>query len=257
MPLVLHNPHAVAAAIATRPGDVQELRLHAQRPSRAWQDAVDAAQSVGIPVSQGAPRGSGGRRGRRPAVPQSERVGAGEALVRARTPLELNRLFQNVPAPDAATGLPALWLALDCLQDPHNVGAIFRTAAFFAVRGIVVTKDRSAPLNATVYDTAAGGMEHVPFSVVPNLSRALQLAQQAGVWLLGSSEHAERDVTEVDRRRPWLLVLGNEERGLRRLTAEQCDEMCRLTPRGGVGSLNVSVATGSLLTVLTLPQLHQ
>lgn len=252
MSLLLHNPHAVAAAIAARPQDVQEVRLHASRPSRAWEVAVDAAKAAGIPVTQQAPRPSGGRR-RRSGSPQSERVGAGEALVRERLSGAPQDLLRNVPAPDAA-GLPAVWLALDCLQDPHNVGAIFRTAAFFGVRGVIVTRDRSAPLNATVYDTAAGGMESVPFAVVANLSRVLTLAQQAGLWLLGSSEHAEKDVTQVDRRRPWLLVIGNEERGLRRLTSDKCDELCRLTPRGGVGSLNASVAAGSLLTVLTHPE---
>jgi 23S rRNA (guanosine2251-2'-O)-methyltransferase len=150
-----------------------------------------------------------------------------------------------------------LWLALDNLQDPHNVGAIFRTAAFFGVQGIVLTKDRSAPLTATAYDVAAGGLEHVPFSLVPNLARAIADAKQAGVWVLGTSEHATEDVAQVDRERPWLLVVGNEEKGMRRLTAAHCDAICRITPRGAVTSLNVSVATGVLIAELTSPAMSR
>ena len=144
-----------------------------------------------------------------------------------------------------------LWLALDQIQDPHNVGAIFRTAAFFGIRGIIVTKDRSAPLSATAYDVASGGLECVPFAQPPNLSRALKQAKDAGLWVLGTSEHATRDLSEVDRDRPWLLVLGNEEKGLRRLTSEHCDELCRITPRGEIASLNVSVAAGVLMAALS------
>ncbi len=136
-------------------------------------------------------------------------------------------------------------------KNPHNVGAIFRTAAFFGVRGIILTKDRSAPLTATVYDVASGGLECVPFAQPPNLSRALEQAKKSGVWVLGTSERAKQDLGEIDKGRPWLLVLGNEEKGLRRLTGEHCDELCRITPQGGISSLNVSVAAGVLMAALS------
>jgi 23S rRNA (guanosine2251-2'-O)-methyltransferase len=94
-------------------------------------------------------------------------------------------------------------------------------------------------------------MEHVPFSVHTNLSRALDQAKRAGLWVLGTSERADQDVSQIDRDRPWLLVVGNEERGLRRLTLDKSDAVCRLTPRGPITSLNVSVATGVLIAALT------
>jgi 23S rRNA (guanosine2251-2'-O)-methyltransferase len=144
-----------------------------------------------------------------------------------------------------------LWLALDRIQDPHNVGAIFRAAAFFGVAGLLVTRDQSAPLSQTVYDVASGGIEHVPFSSPPNLSRALKTAKKAGLWILGTSEHGETGVGDVPRDRPWILVLGNEESGLRRLTLEQCDCVCALSAAGPVKSLNVSVAAGVLMSQLT------
>ena len=164
--------------------------------------------------------------------------------MRERAPQPLDRLYAG-----AAGG--GLWLALDAIQDPHNVGSIFRTAAFFGVRGVVMTADRAAPLSAVVYDVASGGVEAVPFAVETNLRRALEAAKAAGLWILGSSEHAERGVDAVARDRPWLLVLGNEEGGLRRLTLETCDEVCRIAPGGdAVTSLNVAVAAGILIAAL-------
>jgi 23S rRNA (guanosine2251-2'-O)-methyltransferase len=161
--------------------------------------------------------------------------------------------FTDIQAPARSASRGRLWLALDQIQDPHNVGAIFRTAAFFGVAGILITRDRSAPLNGTVYDVASGGVEIVPFSNPPNLSRALEVAKKAGLWVLGASEHADRDISQVDRSRSWVLVLGNEEKGLRRLTIENCDELCRITSRSTIGSLNVSVAAGILIAALTQP----
>ena len=94
--------------------------------------------------------------------------------------------------------------------------------------------------------------EAVPFAVETNLRRALEAAKAAGLWILGSSEHAERSVEDIPRDRPWLLVVGNEEDGLRRLTLETCDEVCQIAPKGeAVTSLNVSVATGILIATLS------
>lgn len=162
---------------------------------------------------------------------------------REETPLDV--LFAGAKSSNG------LWLALDSLQDPHNVGAIFRTAAFFGVRGIALTKDRSAPISATAYDVASGGIEHVPFHQSTNLNQAIAIAKEAGLWVLGTAEEAEQDVREYSLDRSWLVVLGSEEQGLRRLVREHCDEMCRLSPKGPIQSLNVSVATGVLLGALS------
>ena len=169
------------------------------------------------------------------------------------------RWSANESCPRSTRFLPAeidgtsrdIWLALDCLQDPQNVGAILRSAAFFGVRGILVTKDRSAPLNATVYDISAGGMEFLPVCVVSNLTRAIDQSKERGLWILGTSEHAEQTVNDITRDRPRLVIVGNEQKGMRHLTSEKCDELCRLDPRGEVTSLNASVAAGVVLATLT------
>lgn len=245
--LRLRNPHSVLAALESRAEDVHEVRLHGQRPAGAWIDVVRLAEANGIAVLDAGPADSGRGR-RRERTGHTGRTAAAEASVSERPETRPEQLWAGAGSPESDHGL---WLALDQIQDPHNVGAIFRTAAFFGVQGLLVSRDRSAPLNATVYDVACGGIEHVPFSTPPNLSRALDNAKKSGLWVLGTSEHAEQDISEFDRDRPWLVVLGNEEKGLRRLTEQKCDALCRLTSRGAVKSLNVSVAAGVLMAALT------
>uniref|UniRef100_A0A7C2K137 RNA methyltransferase n=1 Tax=Schlesneria paludicola TaxID=360056 RepID=A0A7C2K137_9PLAN len=239
MTLLLRNPHSVIAALDRRPGDVLEVRLPPGKPSEAWRPVVESARERQIPIKTELALPPDRRGGK------SERQGAACAIVREQAGALLETLWT---APPPQTG--DLWVALDCLQDPHNVGAVFRSAAFFGVRGVVLTKDRSAPLSSTVYDVASGGVESVPFVQTPNLASALKAAKSAGVWVLGSSERAAKDVSQIPHDRPWLLVIGNEEQGLRRLSQELCDEMCRITPQGDVGSLNASVAAGVLMSAL-------
>jgi 23S rRNA (guanosine2251-2'-O)-methyltransferase len=242
MSLSLKNPHSVLAVLASRAHDVLEVRLPPHRPSDAWGQVAEQARAASIPVrtEMAAPTVN------RPSkFDKHERTSAASATVRERMELPVEQQWTNLEPPFG------VWLALDCLQDPHNVGAIFRSAAFFGIRGVVLTKDRSAPLTGTVYDVASGGMESVPFAQVSNLASTLKAAKAAGLWILGSSEHAPRDVQEIPRDRPWLVVIGNEEQGLRRLTLDLCDDVCRITPQGEVGSLNASVAAGVMMALLT------
>lgn len=242
MSLHLRNPHSILAAFAARPHDVLEIRRSPAALSPGWGEVVEAAKRHGTATHTSFPADR-----RREARADEGRQGACEAVVRELPGRTLEEIF---PTADEASQA-GLWLALDCLQDPQNVGAVFRTAAFFGVRGVIVTRDRSAPLNATVYDVASGGLELVPFAQPPNLARALEAAKAAGIWILGSSEHAEKSIVDVPRDRPWLLVLGSEEQGLRRLTLEHCDEICRIPPRGQMQSLNVSAAAAVLMAELS------
>ncbi len=245
MPLFLKNPHSILAVLDTRPQDVYEVQLTSASVGGVWDRVRSTAEEVGLRVQvvdhrSGSRRGGPGRR----AGQSSGRTGGSGALVKERRDAPLEDLFVDV---EEAARQGLLWLGLDGLQDPQNVGSIFRSAAFFGVRGVLLTRDRSAPLSATVYDVASGGLEYVPFSAHAKLNRALTFAKERGLWILGTSERAELCLEEVDRHRPWLLVLGNEERGLRRLTLERCDTVCRITPRGTMATLNVSVAAGILM----------
>lgn len=241
MTVTLRNPHSALAALTQRPQDVLEVHLPTGKPSDGWKQVIDAARAQGVrlrtELPSAAPRP---RRGEK-----FERTGQASLLVRDCPSRALEELWES-PPPQAGE----LWLALDCLQDPHNVGAIFRTAAFFGIRGILLTQDRSAPMTGTVYDVAAGGVEAVPFTQVTNLAAALKQAKAAGLWLLGSSEHATQGIAQIPHDRPWLLVIGNEEQGLRRLTLDLCDETCSIPAQGPLGSLNASVAAGVLMSHL-------
>ena len=248
MSLRLKNPHSILAAIERRPADVIEVRLSPKGASDAWAEVERLARERGVTLKTAHRRPEQDRKRRRDKdESKSGREGAAEALVKELPGVTLGELFDDAPQRAKGRGL---WLALDCLQDPHNLGAIFRSAAFFGVQGIVMTEDRAAPLSAVAYDVSAGGVEHVPFSIQTNLARSLEYAKEAGVWVLGASEHAADDVSQIPSDRAWLLAVGNESQGLRRLTLDKCDMTCRLSPRGAVTSLNASVAAGVLMARL-------
>jgi len=229
VPLELKNPHSVLAALDARPKDVNQIQWSqiGAKKSGEWEKVEKLANTLHINT------------GKLPEASRSSdkntRSILAVAKIQDRQPVSLEELF----TPISRAGL---WIALDGVLDPHNVGAVFRTAAFFGVQGILLTRDRASPLTSTVYDVACGGLEYVPFAIEVNLRRSLEIAKKANIWILGSSERAEMNISEVDPDRSWLLVLGSEEQGLRRLTEEACDMVCRISGKGKLTSLNVSAA---------------
>ena len=137
-----------------------------------------------------------------------------------------------------------LFLILDGVQDPHNLGACLRTADAAGVTAVIIPKDRSATLNATVHKVACGAADFVPIVVVTNLARALKKLQDEGIWLVGLAGEATESLFQTQLQGPLGLVLGAEEQGMRRLTREHCDALASLPMQGIVSSLNVSVAAG-------------
>ena len=141
----------------------------------------------------------------------------------------------------------ALILVLDCVQDPHNLGACLRTAEAAGALAVVVPRDRSSPLTDVARHVAAGAAENVPVVAVTNLARALDRLKEAGLWLVGTADEAGEDFYGIDLTGRIGLVMGAEGTGLRRLTAEKCDHLVRLPMAGSVSCLNVSVAAGVCL----------
>ncbi|MBB3779280.1 23S rRNA (guanosine(2251)-2'-O)-methyltransferase RlmB [Xanthomonas euroxanthea] len=141
----------------------------------------------------------------------------------------------------------ALLLVLDGVQDPHNLGACLRSAAAAGVTAVVIPKDKSATVNATVRKTSAGAADRIPVVAVTNLARCLRDLQKQGVWLYGLAGEAEASLYSVDLRGNVGLVLGGEADGLRRLTREHCDGLVKIPMPGDIESLNVSVAAGVTL----------
>ncbi|CAE6750620.1 23S rRNA (guanosine(2251)-2'-O)-methyltransferase RlmB [Xanthomonas arboricola] len=141
----------------------------------------------------------------------------------------------------------ALLLILDGVQDPHNLGACLRSAAAAGITAVVIPKDKSATVNATVRKTSAGAADRIPVVAVTNLARCLRDLQKQGVWLYGLAGEAEASLYSVDLRGNVGLVLGGEADGLRRLTREHCDGLVKIPMPGDIESLNVSVAAGVTL----------
>ena len=140
-----------------------------------------------------------------------------------------------------------LIIVLDEIQDPHNVGAILRSAECSGVNGIILTKHNSATITSTVTKTSAGATEHLKICQVNNLSQTIDELKQKGFWIIGSSIENAKSYTQVDYKIPIALIVGNEEKGIRKLTASKCDFLVKIPMSGKIQSLNVSVATGILL----------
>ncbi len=138
-------------------------------------------------------------------------------------------------------------LALDGVEDPRNLGACLRTADAAGIDAVVLPRARAAKLTAVALKAAAGAAETVPVLHVPNLVRTLKWLKQVGVWVVGTHAAARTSLFDAKLEAPIAVVLGGEGRGLRRLTAETCDELVSIPMHGTVESLNVSVATGIVL----------
>src|SRR5689334_528936 len=140
-----------------------------------------------------------------------------------------------------------LMVLLDGIEDPHNVGAIIRTALAAGAAGVVLPERRAAGLTDTVARASAGALAHLPVAKVTNLARAMEELKEAGYWLVGLDERADKFYTEVDYTSPVGIVLGSEGQGLHELTRKRCDFVVSLPTTGPVKSLNVSVAAGVVL----------
>jgi len=143
---------------------------------------------------------------------------------------------------------PALLLILDGITDPHNLGACLRSADGAGVDAVIAPKDRASGLTPVACKVASGAAESVPFIQVTNLARTLKdLRQNYGIWTIGTADETSKTIYQADLAVPMALIMGSEEKGLRRLTREQCDELVSIPMQGMVESLNVSVATGICL----------
>lgn len=142
---------------------------------------------------------------------------------------------------------PPFLLILDGVTDPHNLGACMRSANAAGVDAVIVPKDKSATLTPVARKVACGAAEETPFYRVTNLARTLKWLQQFGVWLVGAAGEAELMVYDQSLTGPLAIVMGNEGKGMRRLTRENCDSLVKIPMAGEISSLNVSVATGVCL----------
>ncbi len=240
----IYGIHAVDSLLRHHPKSVRRLWVQSGREDRRILALLELARNQGVPVAHQArseldKRVSGRHQGVVAEILEVPAEGeAGQANL-----WDQQRLLHHV---EGKAG-PVLLLVLDGVTDPHNLGACLRTADAAGVDAVVVPRDRSADLNATVRKVACGAAESVPFVRVTNLSRLLQALKARGVWVYGTAGEAEKALYDSDLTDSMALVMGAEGSGLRRLTREQCDYLVKLPMAGAVSSLNVSVATGICL----------
>jgi 23S rRNA (guanosine2251-2'-O)-methyltransferase len=240
----IYGIHAVDSLVRTRPKTVQRLWVQSGRDDRRITALVELAQNQGVPVAR-EPRSDldlmvEGRHQGVVAETLGEPVHGDISASNLWTEKQLLQLVEEQAE-------PVLILVLDGVTDPHNLGACLRSADAAGVGAVVVPKDKSADITATVRKVASGAAETVPFVRVTNISRTLGALKERGVWLYGTAGEAEKTLYDSDLQGPMALVMGGEGGGLRRLTREHCDFLVKLPMAGTVSSLNVSVATGICL----------
>lgn len=166
------------------------------------------------------------------------------ALAAARSAGSLEDILKHASTSGGRGGLIVL---LDGVEDPHNLGAVIRTALAAGAHGVVIPERRAVGLTDTVARASAGALAHLPIARVTNLARAMEELKEAGYWLIGLDESAHKAYTQVDYTSPVGIVLGGEGKGLHELTRKRCDFVVSLPTSGPVKSLNVSVAAGVVL----------
>ncbi|MDH3221861.1 MAG: 23S rRNA (guanosine(2251)-2'-O)-methyltransferase RlmB [Gammaproteobacteria bacterium] len=229
----VYGVHAVSRRLSQAPRQCVEL-ICVDRPGSRLRKLIDEARKAGI-VTRVETRAE-----------LTERSGTDKhqgcllKTIESDSALSFDDCLKTIDA-------DSLLLVLDGLQDPHNLGACLRTADACGVDAVIIPKDRSVKMNATVRKVAAGGAESVPLIEVTNITRSLKQLKQAGVWIYGTSETAAKSLYDLEYRGPVALVMGAEGAGLRRLTMDSCDHLVKLPMLGQVESLNVSVATGVCL----------
>ncbi len=235
--MLLFGFHSVTARLRQAPESVKTLYLDRDRNDARSRDlqklATQQSVAVNLVSSSRLDRLCFGKR-------HQGVVAMVEAVVPRRT---LAQLLESVQHAER----PPLLLLLDGVTDPRNLGACLRVADGAGVQAVIAPKDHSCMLTDVVIHTASGAAESVPYVLVTNLTRTIEDLQIAGFRVLGTADEADSSLYEADLSGPVAWVLGAEDKGLRRLVRESCDELVSIPMLGSVESLNVSVAAGVVL----------
>jgi 23S rRNA (guanosine2251-2'-O)-methyltransferase len=227
---VLYGLHPVEEAVRSGSRRLDCVMLARERKDERLERMAEACRAAGVRVSFES-------RDHLTRMAHTDAHQGALALVRERAFLGIEDLLSA-----KAPGEHRFFLALDGVEDPHNLGALLRTADGAGVDGVILPERRTAPVSATVAKTSAGASEHVRIARVTNLVRSLEQMKKSNVWVLGLDERGTPDYTDFDFRADCVLVLGREGAGLHDLVKKTCDHLLRIPMAGMVSSLNVSVA---------------
>jgi len=233
---LLFGIHSIDAALSNDPKNILELYFESDSQNARIKELSEKARELGL-KPHARPREALDR------MTGGARHQGAVARYRAPPPRTEKELYELVEQ----AGKDALILVLDGVTDPHNLGACLRSAEAAGVTAVVVPKDKAAGITPTVRRASSGAADRVAFFAVTNLARTLKALKESGVWLVGLAGESAQDFYKLDLKGPLGIVMGSEGEGMRRLTGEACDFLAKIPMRGGVESLNVSVATGVAL----------
>ncbi len=225
---LLYGLHAVEEAIRSGNRRLESVVLSRQRQDERLKSIADACQAAGIPV----------RLESKEHLTRLAHTDAHQGVVA----VVAERGYSSLQEVSQPRGQRLFLVALDGIEDPHNLGALLRTADGAGVDGVVLPERRAVGVNATVVKISAGAAEHVRIARVTNLVRALEELKRENVWCVGLDERGTMDYDVFDYNCNFVLVLGGEGSGLHELTRRTCDYLLRIPMAGQVSSLNVSVA---------------
>ncbi len=233
--------HAVTARLERRATTVVEIYASVDRDDDRMARLTRAAQAADIEISRVEPS-------RLKALAQSDEHQGVVALVETNeTFVSFDDVLAGAFARASSGGVPPLFLLLDQVQDPHNLGACIRSADAFGADAVIVPKHGSAPLSPVAIKAASGATETTPVCEVVNLVQCIETLKASNVWVLGAEMETEATLFNTRLDGPLAWVLGNEGKGLRRLTRERCDALVAIPMLGAVESLNVSNAAAVCL----------
>lgn len=231
---LIYGFHAVTARIRQSPESVLELHIDQSRDDPRVRALLATAKASGVHIVHAASHRLD------QMLPGAKHQGVACSVEAEARTLDLEDILDGLDE-------PALILALDGVQDPHNLGACLRSADAMGVHAVVAPKDRAVGITPVVEKVASGAVETVPYVMVTNLARTLEMIQERGVFVVGLAGEGQAELPAVDLAGAVALVLGAEGDGLRRLTRERCDTLARIPMFGSVESLNVSVSAGICL----------
>lgn len=226
--------HAVTSRLRQNPGSIKEIIIDATRDDHRARNLLQLAgnHKIRITASNSAKLAE---------ITGSHRhQGVVASIDATHQHFDLDDILDSLTE-------PARLLVLDGIQDPHNLGACLRVADAFGVHAVIAPKDRAVGLTPAVYKVSSGAADTVPYIAVTNLARTLKQLKDRNVWIYGTAEDAEHDLIHFQLKGAVAWVFGSEEKGMRRLTRENCDQLVRIPMLGGVESLNVAVSAGICL----------
>ncbi len=231
----IYGIHAVKAVLEREPERFIEAMVLKGRQDDRLMPILNELQALGVSIQQ---------MGRKALDDKARGANHQGVIARVKPAKQLNE--HDLDAILAKHESPLL-LILDGVTDPHNLGACLRNADAAGVAAVIVPKDKSAPMTATVSKVACGAAETVPLVRVTNLARTMRALQEKNIWFVGTAGEATHDIYQAKLTGPLAIVMGAEGDGMRRLTRETCDDLIKIPMAGSVSSLNVSVASGVCL----------